>query len=95
VSDTPIADQLQAVAERCDGYDYQIIMRARQRLADVTAERDRLIAEQDALMAALYEWAKWHDKGIEDFLPEWVKPVLRDTYEKTKELLASDQEEQP
>jgi len=39
---TPIADQLQAVAERCDGYDYTIIMRAREQLAAVTAERDAL-----------------------------------------------------
>lgn len=56
-------------------------------LAAVTAERDRLIAERAALMVALYEWKKWADMGIEDFLPEWVKPVLHDTYEKTKEIL--------
>ena len=93
MSDTPIADQLQAVAERCYGYDYQIIMRARQRLADVTAERERLIGERDALMSALSEWAKWHDKGIEDFLPEWVRPVLGDLYDRTKELLGPEAEQ--
>lgn len=36
----------------------------------------------------LHEWKKWADMGIEDFVPDFVKPALRDTYEKTERFLS-------
>ena len=36
----------------------------------------------------LIKWKKWADMGIEEFLPEWVRPVLHKTYEDTDNLLS-------
>lgn len=43
----------------------------------------------EPLTAQLLKWQKWADMGVEEYLPEWMRPVLHKTYEETKALLDS------
>jgi len=57
--------------------------------ANAEEQLDALL-NNDALegMQLLHEWKKWADMGIEDFVPEFVKPPLNETYEKTEKFLS-------
>jgi len=52
-------------------------------LAQINTLKDQIGLHKDLLR----EWQKWVDMGIEDLLPKWCAPVLKDTYEKTRTLL--------
>lgn len=45
------------------------------------------IGRLDEALELLRKWQKWADMGVGDFLPEWMGPVMDETYEATRDFL--------